>query len=487
MLAGSQAAILASRLLIAGVDVGTQDYFAALQLATDKKIYIANYGFSFLHVINNPTVGGLGCNLMLQAVPLTSPSICQLGLPHTIIHSIAFNYQYTCLGDSTSFTLAVTADSAHWDFGDPSTGPADTSSLLNPFHIFSAADTFSVTLISFKGGIADTAVQQVIIYQAPVVNLGPDTTLCNGQTLQLNAANSGDTYTWQDNVTAQTFTVNQAGNYWVNVANGSCIASDTALVNYLNVNVNLGNDTTICSNTNYSINAFNAGSNYIWQDGSTSSSYPVTQSGTYSVTVSIANCSATGTVTVTVNQVPVVNLGPDTTLCNGQILTLNAGNAGDTYQWSNGSNSQAITIFQTGNYWVNVSNGTCAAADTIQVNLGNNLAVNLGPDTSICSPNTVILNPNIAGATYIWQNGSINPTFTVTQGGEYSVTATLSGCSGSDSVTISIKRSAGSYNYRAAYQHMPYRHCLPLCQCRFCALHLEFRRYFAMHFYSVCR
>ena len=350
-----------------------------------------------------------------------------------------FSYQNTCLGDTTWFTGAdQSVDSARWNFGDPSTGIYDTSSLLNPFHIFSAAGPYTVTLLSYKNGVSDTSTQQITIYQRPVVYLGADTTLCSGQTLLLNAGNAGDSYQWQDNSSAQTYTVNQAGIFSVSVTNGSCSAADTIQVNYLNVAVNLGNDTAICGSGAYTLNAFTAGENYVWQDGSTASTFNVTQTGSYTVTVSNANCSATGSIAVTVNQVPVVALGNDTSLCNGQVLTLNAGNAGSTFLWSNNSNAQTITITGSGTYWVQVTSGTCIGSDTIQVSVGTNLSVNLGPDTSVCSPNMVILNPGIGGASYVWQDGSTGPTYTVNQAGTYSVTVTESGCNGSASVQISV-------------------------------------------------
>src|SRR6202008_3034580 len=96
-----------------------------------------------------------------------------------------------------------------------------------------------------------------------------------------------------------------------------------------------------------------------------------------------------------------VNLGNDTTLCNGQSLTLDAGNPGATYVWQDGSTAQTLTVTQTGTYSVAVNAGGCNTShDTIQVTFTNgNVNVNLGNDTAICSGQPLSLDGTTAGAT----------------------------------------------------------------------------------------
>jgi PKD repeat protein len=76
-----------------------------------------------------------------------------------------------------------------------------------------------------------------------------------------------------------------------------------------------------------------------------------------------------------------VNLGVDRTLCRGSSVSLNAGNAGSSFTWSSSnpgftSNTQIITVVDTGKYWVNVSSAIgCNASDTIQIRLDDNYVV----------------------------------------------------------------------------------------------------------------
>src|SRR5690606_6944799 len=63
-----------------------------------------------------------------------------------------------------------------------------------------------------------------------------------------------------------------------------------------------------------------------------------------------------------------VNLGGDTLICDGVQYTLDAGNPGSTYEWSTHQSTQEITIYESGEYWVTVTdeNGEIAR-DTIEV------------------------------------------------------------------------------------------------------------------------
>ncbi|GJM34193.1 MAG: hypothetical protein DHS20C18_31940 [Saprospiraceae bacterium] len=62
--------------------------------------------------------------------------------------------------------------------------------------------------------------------------------------------------------------------------------------------------------------------------------------------------------------------------------------------------------------------------------------ITLGNDTLLCPGETLLLEPDIVGATYLWQNGSTSPSLLVTMPGEYRVTVTLGECSQSDNITV---------------------------------------------------
>ena len=344
----------------------------------------------------------------------------------------------------------------------------------------------------------------------PIVNLGNDTTICTNSTLNLNGSTSNATYLWQDNSINSTFTVSQAGNYWVRISSGACIASDTILVGVISPpNVQLGNDTSVCSNLTTEIIPIYSGGNatILWNDNSIDSTLIINNSGIYWIEVENQCAVVRDSINVTVEIAPVLNFGNDTTVCTNIPLILNPNIPFATYIWQDNSTNSTFTVSQTGNYAVTVSSGVCIVSDSItistilppNVQLSNDTTVcsnlttelipiygggnatilwndnsfdstlivnnsgiywievenqcavvrdsinvtveippafDLGNDTTICENSTLILNPNIQNATYVWQNNSSQPTFSVNQAGVYWVDVSTGNCLVRDSIII---------------------------------------------------
>lgn len=291
------------------------------------------------------------------------------------------------------------------------------------------------------GGTVDMGAYEFGLFP-PIVNLGNDTSFCAGATLTLNAQNTGVTYLWNTGATTQTIPVTSSGTYSVTVTNTAGIAKDTIVVTVNTAPiVNLGNDTTICAGNTVVLNAQNPGAAYLWSNAAISQAINVTTSGTYYVAVTNANqCKGRDTIQVTVNPSAPVNLGNDTTICPGGSLTLNAQNTGSTYLWNNGSTGQTLNVTAAGNYYVTVTHSNlCKRADTIQVTMGTIPVVNLGNDTAFCTGNTLALNAQNPGATYLWSNAATSQTISVSIENSYYVTVTnASLCKASDTIHITV-------------------------------------------------
>jgi len=270
------------------------------------------------------------------------------------------------------------------------------------------------------------------------INLGNDSSLCQNSTLVLNTNFPNATYTWQDNSTNPSYTVTQQGLYWVEAkTNTGCYVSDSINIFYNPLpNINLGNDTSLCFGKSLVLNASYANASYNWQNNTTGSTFTVTQQGNYWVDVTSNGCSSSDSITIHYNSLPVVNLGHDTTLCQGNTVVLVTNNVNSNFVWQDNSSSSNYTVTQQGSYWVNVTTNGCSASDSITVNCIPLPVVNLGSDTSLCFGNTLLLNASSANASYNWQNNTTNSTFTVTQQGNYWVDVISNGCSSSDSITI---------------------------------------------------
>jgi len=205
-------------------------------------------------------------------------------------------------------------------------------------------------------------------------------------------------------------------------------------------NVNLGPDEAICGDASQqlTLNAGNPGSTYVWDDGSNNQTRTVSQSGTYYVTVTNEyGCTASDTTHKDILLSPLVDLGPDTTICDGVELTLDAGDQGVAYYWSTGATTPAITVDLPGAYVVIVTNNQdCTVADTINVMVNGEmpsidaiLVTSTGPYTFLFD----VYNPQGSIQEYAWDFGdgtplsySLNPVHSYDTAGNFAVTLTLS-------------------------------------------------------------
>ncbi|MBK6998116.1 MAG: hypothetical protein IPH31_25770 [Lewinellaceae bacterium] len=106
---------------------------------------------------------------------------------------------------------------------------------------------------------------------------------------------------------------------------------------------------------------------YTWSSGETTQTITINSSGGYAVSVTNEfGCEGVDLVFITSAQNPTVELGPNKNLCAGQTLTLDAGNAGAGYLWSNGETTQTIAANTAGSYTVTVTNPEgCISSDAV--------------------------------------------------------------------------------------------------------------------------
>ncbi len=332
----------------------------------------------------------------------------------------------TLLCPGETLLLSAATDSATYLWQDGST---------ESFFTVTEAGTYHVEVQNQCGADTDTVTVNYI--SPPSIDLGPDTLLCDGQTITLTASADIASYQWHDGSTGNTFTVPQAGTYHVEATNQCGTASDTVEVLYLSPpSIDLDNDTLLCPGETLLLNAATDSATYLWQDGSTESFFTVTEAGTYHVEVQNQCGADTDTVTVNYISPPSIDLGPDTLLCDGQTITLTASADSAAYLWQDGSTESTFTVTQAGTYHVIVMNQCGADADTVEVLYLSPPSIDLGSDTLLCPNETLLLSAATDSATYLWQDGSTAPTFTVTQAGTYHVEVENQCGADMDTVTV---------------------------------------------------
>lgn len=135
------------------------------------------------------TVDGNGCNrrdTTIVIVPQFNPD---------------FLVSRECLGDQSTFIdrsqsqeLPITG--YLWEFDDDQTPGLDSSIIRNPFYTYTDSGVYNVQLVVFNAiGCTDTIVKQAIVDHPPAPEAAPDTSICEGNAVQLYSQ-GGDTLYW---------------------------------------------------------------------------------------------------------------------------------------------------------------------------------------------------------------------------------------------------------------------------------------------------
>lgn len=129
--------------------------------------------------------------------------------------------------------------------------------------------------------------------------------------------------------------------------------------------LDLGPDQGICVGSEIILDAGSGFDSYEWQDGSTASTFTVSQPGTYSVTVTNGSCNASDSFEAGGFVSDGIDLGPDFEVCNEPVV-LSAGAQYLDPVWQDGSQGQTFTVYEAGLYWVTATQ-PCFASDSVLV------------------------------------------------------------------------------------------------------------------------
>lgn len=271
---------------------------------------------------------------------------------------------------------------------------------------------------------------EVTVYAIPVVDLGEEPLLCDGDEYTLDAANPDNDVEWSTGDNTQTITLDESGTYSVVVTNDfGCNMSDSInLVFHAPPVIDLVPVDTICNTGQITYNAGDDGVQFNWSTGANTQSITVNQPGVYSVVVTSAEgCVNEAETVLDVISEPVFDLGPDRDLCKGESAQLTAPVSGVSYLWSTGHTSSNISVSSTNNYSLTVFNSHCSYTDSLTVVFEEPARNNLPEETEFCfeeCPDGFDLDAGNPGYTYEWDNGESNQDRRIDQPGLYTVTVT---------------------------------------------------------------
>ncbi len=476
--------------------------FGGIQLAPDGKIYIAEDGTSSLSVINNPNSNSAACNFALNSLTLVGTShfgLPDFFEPLFINHCSVNIGSDTGLCTSVTLLLNGGSDSlATYIWNDGTTNQTllvDTSGIYTLTKTTAtgciAKDSIDIKYyqdydISLGADIVACQYQLILLdpgagyityhwsNSTPNQTLSPTTSgnyfvqvsdsngcfysdtvnvnfippanpllnnwsICLNDSFLLNAGGGYSYYDWNTGSFDSSIMIYSPGTYSVIVKDSiGCLTTDSIVISISSPSINIGNDTLICGQFNYNLNAGNGFATYHWQNNTSNQNLVITSAGNYSVTITdIFGCTTSDTIN-TQNSNPQVSIGNDTVICNNTYAIITATNGFDLYLWNNGSINDTLITSMAGIYSVIVTDEKgCKDSDSKIITVDSPFLF-IGNDSSSCNGSGIIFDAGNLFANYLWSDNSSTSTFSTTGAGIYSVTVTdFIGCKASDTVIVS--------------------------------------------------
>jgi hypothetical protein len=216
-----------------------------LQLASDGKIYCFsdlsdNFPQSYeniVGVIRSPQKKGANCSYQPNAIQLTHGEIRNelINLPPDFLYR--FDFDGICENDVFSFDPWFFPEPVfmEWNFDDPASGANNTSTIPHATHVFSDGGIYEVSVyVEYPSGRIEETSREVEVEYSPEPDLGPDTTVCSGQEVVLDAECGPHLYSWSTGqFGVSQITVSDSGWYWVRVqSEAGCFAFDSIYISF---------------------------------------------------------------------------------------------------------------------------------------------------------------------------------------------------------------------------------------------------------------
>lgn len=193
-----------------------------------------------------------------------------------------------------------------------------------------------------------------------------------------------------------------------------CFFSDAPLLN-------LGKDTILCPNVAFSLGTdIPQYDSYLWSTGQTSKNILVKKSDLYWLKAIHGCDTLIDSIQIDYHPIVKLDLGMDTSICNGDSITLSTG--GVMAQWSTGEIASSIQVGKAGIYWARINTLCGDIIDSVVVDYVILLKPPLlGADSILCFSDSLILEVDSNASFIQWSNSSNQASIKVKTAGTYSV------------------------------------------------------------------
>lgn len=267
---------------------------------------------------------------------------------------------------------------------------------------------------------------EVFVVEPVRRDLGNDTVLCEGDTFLLDAGNERGraSFAWSTGDTTQVISVTETGKYYVTISNACGFRVDTINITFLGPPVfSLDSVYRCVSMESIRVRGpIGDGLTYQWSTGQTQQEVNIGDTGMYWLTVDNGCFTYTDTFWL-VEEYPLdIFIGNDTTLCEGESLTLTVQYVPQrlSVRWNTGHFGRSLTVDKPGNYVALVRNTCGEFYDTVRVRYDEPLS----PDPIerfFCWGNTYEYNLSLQRhqRSVLWYDGDTSMIREFDKGGSY--------------------------------------------------------------------
>jgi hypothetical protein len=316
------------------------------------------------------------------------------------------------VADGGIVTLAQWQTAQNLDFNSLSVDPLfqglDADSLMPNEPALASAGTpinnVPDDVFGIPRNLASPTIGAFEVLTIPIVNLGADSSYCDS--VLLDAGNVGSSFIWSTGATSQSIWAVASGSYSVTATTPEGTDQDTIVITInASPSAPLTDSVSICAGSTETLDAQNAGGTYAWNTGEVSQSIVVDTAGTFTVVITNNGCATTDSTTLNLIPPIVIDLGADTSICEGTLIAFDAGVSSWPTLWSTGDTIQTILADSTANYWVSITDNCGVWSDTISLLVNPQPIVTITGNDTICLGDSTVLTATGAD-TYAWSGGA---------------------------------------------------------------------------------
>ncbi|MFK7806378.1 MAG: PKD domain-containing protein, partial [Saprospiraceae bacterium] len=455
--------------------------------------------------LDNPEHMFTSAGLFNIVMEVTDPSgvVCFINSPFEVPVAANFDVDFACLGEPTAFkdistfTSGTTITDWDWDFGDPTSGANNTSTLELPDHTYNTLGTYDVILtVTAQTGCTSTITKQVTVLPPPTGTFAVPDNSCEATALSFVADLGADvvssSWDFGDPVSGDANTAVSENTFHAFSATGifdvtltfeniyGCSNSVTLPVNVdannLSGDITMDPSSPICADNSTTAISPTGGSSWSWGTSQQTETITISEAGIYDLTITddfgctysppdaVLDVIPNPEAVIKVTEFNEFGQPSDCffdgyVLCEGEDVFLDVSGAGDqSYTWSSGESGP--TLIYDGGHNNTLTAGTYDFTVTVTDNVSGCTNVE-GPYTIIVNPvptdieiatnppgpicegteaNFFVTNPD-PDLTYLWNTGEYGPQITASTAGEYFARGISQfGCEG-ESNTLEIYRS----------------------------------------------